>query len=333
MSVQGLYPSMWTVLSLLQELHAFFLLLCMLCVASVRGIMKGPWFKGMICMLDTPCDEVQASPQGLDDVGMFQIGGGRRPQLTYQIIKPYLEGHFAWAAPHMTFNFVDHVAPALQSMHNRDLYLLINMPLHELVKCIPVSTGRKVAALHGVQLGSRATLATLHKVMQEHVCNDCPAFITVLSVENKGTVLYGMSQRQASEANGDQLPAALPSVFPPLPLTLTQKHQIIESACKAMDKGHIEERGCAVCGQLTQLTDLSPLSAMKNHLHLLACVGVSRLERRCATDHIVLLQCSRLQRFTGRLHCSVLDGSPDPARNFTGLAATAGLPRQQPDLY
>jgi len=48
----------------------------------------------------------------------------------------------------------------------------------------------------------------------------------------------------------------------------------------------MEEGGCAVCGQLTQTTQLTRLKTIKNHLHILKAQGVSRIQRNDASDPV-----------------------------------------------
>jgi hypothetical protein len=57
---------------------------------------------------------------------------------------------------------------------------------------------------------------------------------------------------------------SLDNIFPPDPLDRTLAHQVIKSACDAMDTHQIEEAGCAVCGQLVPKSILSRLSAVAN---------------------------------------------------------------------
>jgi len=45
-----------------------------------------------------------------------------------------------------------------------------------------------------------------------------------------------------------------------------------------MIKNKIEEGGCAVCGELVPIEELSRLKAIKNHLHVLKAEGISSIE-------------------------------------------------------
>ncbi|KAJ3911825.1 hypothetical protein F5877DRAFT_13430, partial [Lentinula edodes] len=49
---------------------------------------------------------------------------------------------------------------------------------------------------------------------------------------------------------------------------------------------NFEEAGCAVCGQLTLRTELSPLKHIKNYLHILEADGVTRTSRLNIVDPV-----------------------------------------------
>ncbi|KAF8874504.1 hypothetical protein CPB84DRAFT_1647829, partial [Gymnopilus junonius] len=68
--------------------------------------------------------------------------------------------------------------------------------------------------------------------------------------------------------------------FLPQPLSDDLFNDILKRACKSMSKESTEEAGCAVCGQLKPLKELSRLKAVKKMLHILESPGVTRRERR-----------------------------------------------------
>ncbi|KAJ3935822.1 MAG: hypothetical protein NXY57DRAFT_1046468 [Lentinula lateritia] len=79
---------------------------------------------------------------------------------------------------------------------------------------------------------------------------------------------------------------AKPCPFPPPPLSDSQLATVIKNWCNASSADHFEESGCSVCGQLTLKKDLSPLSHVKNCLHILEAEGVTREPRQESTDPI-----------------------------------------------
>ncbi|KAI0283176.1 hypothetical protein BC826DRAFT_1093846 [Russula brevipes] len=76
------------------------------------------------------------------------------------------------------------------------------------------------------------------------------------------------------------------SVFPPTPPDKNLLCDIVRGVCVDSSPGIMEEGGCAVCGQLTQTTQLTRLKTVKNHLHILKAQGVSRIQRNNASDPV-----------------------------------------------
>ncbi|KAF5370899.1 hypothetical protein D9615_009822 [Tricholomella constricta] len=74
--------------------------------------------------------------------------------------------------------------------------------------------------------------------------------------------------------------------FPPLPLNPDLSRQIVQDFCAASSPNVLEEAGCAVCGRLTPIVRLSPLKNIKRLLHILDVPGVTRIERKSATQKI-----------------------------------------------
>ena len=215
---------------------------------------------------------------------LIQCGGWRRPPLTYANVQPYLRDDALSLGTHVTFCVVDHVSRPSHQQYTDGHYLYVDIPLDILVQFVPVTTARKIACLHGINLGSHASTTTLKQHLKEHICGFCAKFITVLSIQNRTP--KECADHAKTETLKPELSHSLLDEFPPPPINQIQSHQIIQSACTSMDKRFIEEAGCAVCGQLTRLTDLSQLSAMKNHLHVLTVPGITKQERKTVTDKV-----------------------------------------------
>ena len=77
-----------------------------------------------------------------------------------------------------------------------------------------------------------------------------------------------------------------PTEFPPKPVDNNLSHKIVSDFCKNLTPDALEEAGCAVCGQLVPVTQLTRLKAVKNLLHMLHASGVTRLERSSSTQPI-----------------------------------------------
>jgi hypothetical protein len=74
--------------------------------------------------------------------------------------------------------------------------------------------------------------------------------------------------------------------FPPSPADLPLIYNIIQGFCEDSAPKRFEEAGCAVCGYLTPVSELTKLKAVKNQLRVLEAAGVIRVERRKPSDPI-----------------------------------------------
>ena len=214
---------------------------------------------------------------------LIQCGGWRHPPLTFANVQPYLrEDAELSLGAHMTFSVVDHVSRTSHQQYSTvDHHLYVDIPLDILMQFVPVATARKIANLHGINVGSHDSSTTLKQLFEVHVCGSCAILTTVLSIHD----MTPQNNRKDGTVKPD--PSHIqPDDFPPSPVSQIQSHQIIQSACMSMDKRFIEEGGCAVCGQLTCLTELSQLSAIRNLLEVLAVPGITRQERRTDADRV-----------------------------------------------
>ncbi|KAF8230122.1 hypothetical protein L208DRAFT_1283390, partial [Tricholoma matsutake] len=57
--------------------------------------------------------------------------------------------------------------------------------------------------------------------------------------------------------------------FPPLPPADVLSQEIIANFCACSSPDSLEEAGCAICGQLVCMYQLSKLKSIKNLLHVL----------------------------------------------------------------
>jgi hypothetical protein len=76
------------------------------------------------------------------------------------------------------------------------------------------------------------------------------------------------------------------SDFPPKPAGPFLIRDISQKFCDDSAPQKLEEAGCAVCSQLTSVSQLTRLKAVKNQLRILEVSGVTRVERRKASDPI-----------------------------------------------
>ncbi|KAJ7678212.1 hypothetical protein DFH06DRAFT_916319, partial [Mycena polygramma] len=78
--------------------------------------------------------------------------------------------------------------------------------------------------------------------------------------------------------------------FPPKPLSQMAAHRIISNHCKTVRPSAFVEAGCAVCGCLVPLKNLTLLERYEGTLALLIRPGVTRKERLRSSDPVEELE-------------------------------------------
>jgi len=99
--------------------------------------------------------------------------------------------------------------------------------------------------------------------------------------------------------------------FPPSPPSFNLQHTIISNACKDMSPNKFMESGCAVCGRLTQITDLKKLQDDLD-LNVLINNEVTQQERLCEKDPIKAIKgpvfIKELDKICKTCHKSITNG-------------------------
>jgi hypothetical protein len=78
-------------------------------------------------------------------------------------------------------------------------------------------------------------------------------------------------------------------VFPPPPASQTLRHGVISDMCADFNPMQFEETGCAVCGRLCKLVDLTPMAEMDVDWDLLTAKDVTQTERFSSADPVTEL--------------------------------------------
>ncbi|KAF8231513.1 hypothetical protein L208DRAFT_61270 [Tricholoma matsutake] len=76
------------------------------------------------------------------------------------------------------------------------------------------------------------------------------------------------------------------TLFPPDPVDAILSCCVVCNFCKESSPGLLQEAGCVVCGQLTPVSLLTRLKAVKNLLHVLQASGVTRVEHKKVLDPV-----------------------------------------------
>ena len=83
-----------------------------------------------------------------------------------------------------------------------------------------------------------------------------------------------------SSCTPDQRECPPSTNFPPALVDTNLAYTIVSQAAKRMMPQNVEEAGCAVCGELHPLKQLSRLRSVKNILNILCATGVSQVEQK-----------------------------------------------------
>ena len=78
----------------------------------------------------------------------------------------------------------------------------------------------------------------------------------------------------------------IPAEFPPTPVNNELSQNIIGDFCADSSLSVLNESGCAVCGRLYSLKQLTRLKAVKNLLAVLYASGVTRIEHSKAAQPV-----------------------------------------------
>ncbi|KAJ2914801.1 hypothetical protein MD484_g5620, partial [Candolleomyces efflorescens] len=146
-----------------------------------------------------------------------------------------------------------------------------------------------LAKLHGIVIPARPKKEYILEELKTHMCNDCPQFQVVFQpVLSPKT---GKEDNQQDRPIQDDVayvrsPPPLQHHYPPSPLSIRNKASIIAEFTSSILPSRFEEAGCAVCGQLTLLSDLTPLDPAEVNLDPLVEIGLVRLERRSVTEPV-----------------------------------------------
>ncbi|KAF5328283.1 hypothetical protein D9611_014755 [Ephemerocybe angulata] len=145
-----------------------------------------------------------------------------------------------------------------------------------------------LASLHGVEFPVRTSKAGGILELGKHVCVDCPSYHAVFVPVIKPKAAQKPRAADVEPHTVVLVPEEDERVFkyPPPPLTNADRLSIVRDFCEDLRPEHFEESGCASCGQLTLLTELTPLESLACSLDPLVEPGLARRERHSSKDPI-----------------------------------------------
>ncbi|KAF8802339.1 hypothetical protein BYT27DRAFT_7112687 [Phlegmacium glaucopus] len=236
------------------------------------------------------------------------VGGGRAYLFSHLSIAPFIKRSNDELSSVHVFQYVDHVDNVgCLSYPVEHGFVYADLSLTDIIPHISKHMIQKIANIHKISLGSSWHLpkAQLVEAFSKHNCINCSLYISVLKTQlspslkkkessanaftnltKEERVKRNQKKKIAHNLNRTNLNVDIDSVFPPPALTKELSETIIRDWCKATNPSVLEEAGCAVCGELVPVKQLSRLKAIKKMLNILAAPGVTRIEHKLSTQSI-----------------------------------------------
>jgi hypothetical protein len=250
-------------------------------------------------------------------------GGGPRSKLDGQLVSKYVyDSHGLDDFESSVFSFhsqcpVQNAGTALLGEAN---FIAAKLPLEDLIPHLTRPQLTSVSKIHGVAMYAQLKVADAREVMSQHTCDRCPEIVSILSLIKP--VRKVPADRKAKENvkayHKIRAKKAAPSAartqkkqrnlardvkklkyfrkghektledtsFPPHPASDVLVHRILTASSTAVQPIQFVEDGCTVCGCLTPLYNLTPLSEYEGNLDCLHAQGVTRKERFLSSDPI-----------------------------------------------
>ncbi|KAF8815881.1 hypothetical protein BYT27DRAFT_7031813, partial [Phlegmacium glaucopus] len=276
------------------------------------------------CMSLHSCNRPLILSSKLDGHNVSVPTGGGRPYLFPNMtVSSFIKQGGGQLTPDHVFRYVDHVDDVGCLAYPLEQgFVYADLSLTNIVPHISKKMVQKIAQIHKIPLSSHwhLTKDELVKIFEGHNCINCNLYTSVLEAQLSPSLIKKLSAAKAfanltecekTERNDKKrnskcykpkahakpkasakqafaLPqgVALPSDFPPLSLTKELGETIIREWCKETKPSSLEESGCAVCGELVPVSQLSRLKAVKKMLGILTVPGVTRIEHKFVSQAI-----------------------------------------------
>jgi hypothetical protein len=214
------------------------------------------------------------------------VGGGCSRTHLFSLVSDHLVPGSTEYGQDSMLRYVGHVDEIELLTYSSPEFVRTSVPLNVLFTFLPLVHARKIAAVHGISVGSRGSTMQLMMQIENHSCIRCRTFFTVFSLEPTPEKLTArrVANFKAKEASRkakiDPQKTLQTHEFPPAPADYSVTHAILSNICSKMKPLNLEEAGCAVCGELKPVGMLSRLKGIKNLLSVIEAQGVTRIERK-----------------------------------------------------
>ena len=109
--------------------------------------------------------------------------GGGCSRLSWATLKPYVSSKPSTLSETSNLHYVAYVDETALDAYPRDEFVHAVVPLQVVSQLLSVAVARQIAAIHGIEAGSRCTIAHLNSCVDQHKCFKCKSYTTIFSIE------------------------------------------------------------------------------------------------------------------------------------------------------
>ena len=236
-------------------------------------------------------------------------GGGRIPTFSWGKLQPHIgESELNKKFSDMSvFKFAAHnhnkvIETLYKNTHD---HVCTKIPLEQLTAKCTMSTLRIIAKIHNIHIPSKIRITDAPSFIKGHHCLSCETHMTAFALHGQKSdvtnskvwydKLNGDGKKERAKRIWDKknkkkdiLKETILHSFPPPAPSMELKETIVRNWTEDGSPSNFTESGCAVCGQLTSVKQLKPLSEMEGDLDILnrEGMGITRQERTSCNDPI-----------------------------------------------
>jgi len=232
------------------------------------------------------------------------IGGGvLDSSFTFDEINPFIVSLCTSDLKTQSFKYVDHLKQCEAVVkYNSNKSLLCQIPFQNLGPKLSVHQLRVIARQHNIFISARASKSNIMQHLNIYNNTHCNNHVSVFepyhNSHNNTSRSYQHTENISKCEINDVVEVSQSqdichtdltcSSFPPSPPSATLRKKIIKNFCEATAPSNFQEAGCAVCGALILMSNLTPIDHLNCKLdHLMAFgLGFTWMERKKSSDPI-----------------------------------------------
>jgi hypothetical protein len=204
------------------------------------------------------------------------------PKLSVACIKTVAEQHDVHIRSRTAKNeiiqlFIDHQCDKCDTYHSIFSPIIKNTERHKLYRDKLSEAARQTAAENRKVANLTMEAKQNKSIQNQKAYKKLKNAMKSPEHKNNKAIRTPKTCRQTSNKKGK---------FPPSPFTRELGHTIISNFCKDTNPRVFMESGCAICGKLTVVKDLTLLEHFTGDLELLKTVGMTRIERKSDKEPI-----------------------------------------------